>query len=115
MHSVVLTATFVADARRARLSEDELFEIVSTIAADPRSGDLMKGTGGARKLRHPGRGKGKSGGYRTIHYYAGDDLPVFLLAMFGKGDRDNLSKAERNAIAAGLARIAAGYGKGPVG
>ena len=77
------------------------------IAADPLAGDLMAGTGGARKLRHAGRGKGKSGGFRTVHYFGGNDVPVFLLAIFSKGDKDNLSKAERNALAAILPRIAA--------
>ncbi len=86
-------------------------DIVATIAADPLAGDLMAGTGGARKLRHPGRGKGKSGGYRTVHYFGGDDVPVFLLALYGKGERDNLSKAERNELAALLPMLADKYRK----
>jgi hypothetical protein len=38
-------------------------------------------------------------------------VPVFLLAIFGKSDRDNLTKAERNALATALAKIADGYRK----
>lgn len=68
MHGVVLTPTFERDAKDAGLSDDDVMEIASTIAVDPMAGDLMAGTGGARKVRHRGRGKGKSGGYRTIHY-----------------------------------------------
>jgi hypothetical protein len=86
-------------------------EIIAAIAADPLAGDLMAGTGGARKLRHSGRGKGKSGGYRTIHYFGGDEVPVFVLALYGKGERDNLAKAERNALAAVLPKIADAYRK----
>jgi hypothetical protein len=33
------------------------------------------------------------------NYYAGADVPVFLLTVFGKGEKDNLTKAERNALA----------------
>jgi hypothetical protein len=43
-----------------------------------------------------GRGKGKSGGYRIITFYGGEDIPVFLLNVFSKGDRVDLSQAERN-------------------
>jgi hypothetical protein len=112
MHGVVFTPVFESDVRAARLSEDEMFAIVAAIAVDPTGGDQMVGTGGARKVRHAGRGKGKSGGYRTVHYFGGDDVPVFMLALYGKGDRDNLSKAERNALAAVLPKIASAYRKG---
>ena len=59
----------------------------------------MRGCGGARKLRVRKPGTGKSGGYWVISYYGGDDVPVFLLTVFGKGEKDNLTKAERNALA----------------
>ncbi len=72
----------------------------------------MVGTGGCRKVRFPGKGKGKSGGYRTVHYFAGDDVPILLLALVDKGARDNLSKAERNDIKASLATYAEEYRKG---
>ncbi|WP_245417857.1 type II toxin-antitoxin system RelE/ParE family toxin [Cohaesibacter celericrescens] len=71
MQTVIWTATFLTQARKCGLSEEELSDIVTTIADNPIAGDLMAGTGGARKLRHAGRGKGKSGGYRTIHYFGG--------------------------------------------
>lgn len=46
-----------------------------------------------------GRGKGKSGGYRIIFAFGGGDIPVFLITVFGKGEKDNLSQAERNELA----------------
>jgi hypothetical protein len=58
----------------------------------------MAGTGGCRKSRFAGRGKGKRGGYRTVHYNGSDDVPVLLLVVLDKGDRDNLSKGERNEL-----------------
>ncbi len=59
----------------------------------------MKGTGGCRKVRVAGRGKGKSGGYRVITFFTGKALPVFLLSVFGKGEKSNLTDAERNGLA----------------
>lgn len=109
MHGVLSTPTFESDAKRAGLTEEELQHIATVIAADPLGGDLIPGTGGARKMRFARPGSGKSGGYRTIHYFGGDDVPVFLLAIYGKGEKSSLSKAERNELAAILPTIAASY------
>jgi hypothetical protein len=54
-------------------------------------------------------GTGKRGGVRTVHYFGGDDVPVFMLAVIRKGDRDNLSKAECNALKKELQGIADAY------
>ena len=85
--------------------------IVSLVAADPTAGDLIVGTGGARKLRVAGRGKGKSGGYRVIRYFAAEDVPVFLLALYGKGRQADLTQAQRNDLAATLPQIVEAYRK----
>ena len=109
MHTVIETPQFQDDAKRAGCGEDEIGAIVSAIAANPKVGDLIKGTGGARKVRFRRPGKGKSGGYRVITYFGGDDIPVFLIAMFAKGERANLSEAERNELRKILKPIADRY------
>ena len=109
MHVVLLTPTFERQAKWAGVGRDELAAIVDAIASDPEGGDLIAGTGGARKVRHAGRGQGKSAGYRTIHYFGGEDVPVFPLSIYGKGTKANLSKAGRNELAAVLPRIAEAY------
>ena len=53
------------------MSEDEMTAAVDFVAADPEAGDVMQGTGGVRKARLAGRGKGKSGGYRIVWYFGG--------------------------------------------
>lgn len=111
MQSVLLTPTFERQAKAAGLTDDDIQEIAAVLARDPLAGDLMVGTGGARKVRFARPGAGKSGGYRTIHYFGGDDVPVFLLALVDKGARANLSKAERNELANVLPQIAAAYRK----
>jgi hypothetical protein len=109
MQTVIETGSYLADCRRAALSDEEMADIVATISADPSAGDLIPGTGGARKLRFPGRGKGKSGGYRTVSFFSGGDVPVLLLALVSKGERADLSQAERNELRKELAGYATDY------
>ena len=58
----------------------------------------MTGTGGARKVRWAAQGRGKSGGVRIITFYSGPPVPVFLLTVFGKSEKSNISPAERNEL-----------------
>jgi hypothetical protein len=73
--------------------------IVDHLAAHPAAGDLIEGTGGVRKLRWARDGRGKSGGVRVIYYFHSGVMPLYLLTMFAKNERANLSKAERNELA----------------
>lgn len=109
MHAVIETPTFLRDCQDAGLSEGERAAIIDAIASEPQKGDLIPGTGGARKRRFPGRGKGKSGGYRTVSYFAADDVPVLILALINKGERADLSKAEQVALRTLLSSYAAEY------
>ncbi|SAI27499.1 Uncharacterized protein conserved in bacteria [Bordetella ansorpii] len=81
------------------LSAGERRELVDYLAQSPKSGDIMEGTGGVRKLRWRRGGKGKSGGVRVIYYYHDDLMPLYLLTLFSKGDKANLTQAERNELA----------------
>ena len=81
------------------LSEEERRDVLSYLAAHPKAGDLMEGTGGVRKLRWGRGGRGKSGGVRVIYYVHSEAMPLYLLTLFAKNERANLSKAERNALA----------------
>ena len=90
----------------AGLSENERNAIVTTIAGNPLGGDELRGSGGVRKVRFAGRGKGKSGGYRVVTAYFGPDVPVYLVALLSKGDRANFSAAEVAAFKALTTEIA---------
>lgn len=111
MHTVVETPSYLADAKAAGLTEAEREAVVEMIADRPEAGDEIGGTGGARKVRVAGRGKGKSGGYRVITFYSGKDVPVFLLAIYSKGEKANLSKTERNTLKSILSDIVREYRK----
>lgn len=109
MHAVIETDAYQGSVLAAGLTDKERQDICNYISADPSAGDLMPGTGGARKVRFAGRGKGKSGGFRVVTYYAADDVPVFLLDLFSKGDKVNLTKAERNELREVLSTLVADY------
>ena len=79
--------------------ETERIGVVDYLSLFPRSGDIMVGTGGVRKLRWAVEGRGKSGGARIIYYFHSARLPVYLLAVFGKNEKANLTKSERNELA----------------
>jgi hypothetical protein len=112
MHTVVLTPTFLQDCSRAGVSESELAAMVARVAAEPLAGDVIPGTGGARKLRFGAPRRGKSGGYRAITFFAADDVPVFMLALVDKAQRADISQADRNELRRILGGLAESYRKG---
>jgi hypothetical protein len=112
MHAAIETPDFLADAKAAGIGDEERSKIVDALARNPIAGDEIPGTAGARKVRFRGRGKGKSGGYRVITFYTGEDIPLFLLNVFAKGDKVDLSQAERNELRKELSDLAEDYRQG---
>jgi len=98
LHTVVETPPYLADAERL-LTAEERATIVDTVSTEPRCGVVVPGTGGVRKLRVAASGRGKRGGARVIYLYGGVYVPVFLLAIFAKNEKSDLSQAERNNLA----------------
>lgn len=105
--TVVQTPEFLR-AAKAVMTDAEREALVDLLAADPEAGIPLGG--GLRKLRVAREGGGNSGGYRSIHFYApGYGLPVFLLTVFAKNDRDNLTPSEAEQMQAYGDRIAKTY------
>ena len=109
MQCVIEQESFVTAAKAAGLTAEQRHEIVTFVSKNPQAGDVIKGTGGARKLRFKHGAKGKSGGIRIVTYYCGEDVPVFLLEVYKKGEKINLSQAERNELRAILLDTAESY------
>ena len=111
MHSVCETAPYLREARALGLRDDELLRIVELVARDPKHGVEIVGSAGFRKFRVAGRGKGKSGGYRVVTFFTGIFVPVFLITIFSKGEKSNLSDAEVNSLKGLGKQITSTYAK----
>ncbi len=111
MHSVAMTPAFLAHAKAEGMTEAEMTAAVLSISSDAEQGDLIQGSGGCRKVRVAGKGKGKSGGYRVVTFFGGLDMPVFLIAVLAKGSRANFSTAEVNAMSRMTTLLKAAYSK----
>ncbi len=98
LYTVAETPEYIRQAEKL-LSEVERRDLISYLAEHPKAGDLIEGTGGVRKLRWARGGRGKSGGVRAIYYVHSEAMPLYLLTLFAKNERANLSKAERNDLA----------------
>lgn len=73
------------------LGDDEYRSLQSHLMAHPGAGVVIKGSGGVRKVRWRSGGRGKSGGVRVIYYWAMADEQIFMLTLYGKGEKENLS------------------------
>jgi hypothetical protein len=110
MQTVVETPTYLAIASKL-FSEEERADIVALVAADPDCGDMIRGTSGFRKVRVARKGMGKSGGARVVYIWRNERFPVFLITVFPKNEKENLSMAERNALKKRADSIFETYGR----
>jgi hypothetical protein len=81
------------------LDSNEREKIIRHLSLNPLDGVLLKGTEGIRKIRWGRPGIGKRGGVRIIYFFYNEEMPVFLLTMFGKNEKENLTKSESNELA----------------
>lgn len=108
--SIVELKGYQRDAERI-FSLEEREELTEFLATTPHVGDIIPQTGGVRKLRWAAKGSGKRGGARVIYYFRDLNMPVFLLAVFGKGERADLTMSDRHALAGLVDELVGEYGK----
>lgn len=77
------------------------------MSENPNAGDLIQGTGGIRKIRWARDAKGKSGGVRVIYYFHSDMMPLYLLAVFGKNEKANITAEEKNLLSKSVTELVA--------
>ena len=80
------------------LSDDEYRRLQNHLIERPDAGAVLRGSGGVRKVRWQAGGKGKSGGLRVIYYWAKADDQTFMLTLYGKGEKEDLSAADLKRI-----------------
>ena len=93
--TIVRLPSFERSARDILGREEEAW-LDNTLARRPDVGAIIRGTGGVRKLRVALPGRGKSGGARVIYYYHGRADRVFLIRVYPKNRKDDLTGAERS-------------------
>jgi mRNA-degrading endonuclease RelE of RelBE toxin-antitoxin system len=86
------------------IKASERDELIEFSAKNPDSGEDITGTGGVRKLRWAGMGKGRRGGLRISYYFYNETAPVFLLTAYGKGVQEDLSAEQEKKMTA-LAKL----------
>jgi hypothetical protein len=108
--TVAETAVFMCQAD-ALWTDEERFEFVDFMAHNPEAGDLIPASGGIRKLRWGRRGTGKRGGVRIIYFYHDPAMPLYLLMIYAKARRDDLSPDARRMVRGLVARLKEAYGR----
>lgn len=76
------------------LSDDEYHEFQNYLQQQPDAGDIIKGSGGVRKVRWKAQGKGKCGGVRIIYYLACAEARFLMLTLYAKNELEDLTQAE---------------------
>ena len=89
------------------LRDDHYREFQQGLVHNPGAGAVMPGCGGLRKIRFrdPQRGKGSRGGLRVIYLYLPEQSWIFLLDIYGKDEKDDLSREEKKVLAGLASRI----------
>ena len=72
--------------------------IQNELLNDPDKGDLIKDTGGLRKLRIKKSDRGKSGSYRIVYFHLNARNQIFLIDLYEKGQKEDLTEAEKKII-----------------
>ena len=99
----IFTTRTYERAVRKLLREADRRAMEAAIVANPAAAPIIRGTGGLRKLRWAGSGRGKRGGIRTIYFRQAGPDAIYLLTAYAKADQEDLSPADRKV----LSRLAA--------
>jgi hypothetical protein len=91
---IVETGAFTARIRTF-LEEEEYRRLQTVLAGHPDAGAIIPGTGGLRKLRWAGSGRGKRGGIRVIYFWHRSTARILLLLAYAKNERDDLSETQK--------------------
>jgi hypothetical protein len=102
--TVVETETFVRQAAGV-WSDEERAEFIDHIARRPDAGVVIPDTGGLRKVRWGRQGSGKRGGVRVVYFYHDLERPLYLLLIYAKAQREDMTPAQRQAAKALVAQL----------
>lgn len=80
------------------MSREEVARLIDWLALNPTNGDIVQGTNGVRKMRWAYGAKGKRSGLRVIYYFRDLNMPIYVIAIYKKGEKLNISEGEKQYI-----------------
>ena len=92
---VFAETTIFTSQLKGLLTDEEYRQLQNELVENPESGSLISGGGGIRKIRVNYGSKGKSGGARAIYYFKSANDQIYMLVIYPKSVKDNLSAAEK--------------------
>jgi mRNA-degrading endonuclease RelE of RelBE toxin-antitoxin system len=88
---IIIEASSFVRTREGLLDDEELRQLQISLMLNPESGKVIPGSGGLRKLRWRGSGRGKRGGIRVIYYWIQKRERIYLLIAYAKNKQENLT------------------------
>lgn len=82
------------------LTDEILRDLQNILLNDPKSGDVIQGTGGLRKIRISMENRGKSGGSRVIYVDIELKETIYFVNVYSKNEKDDLTEDEKKAFKA---------------
>lgn len=84
------------------LTDDNLKDLQKELLKDPKAGDVIKGTGGLRKIRIPmeNKRKGTRGGARVIYVDIELKETIYFINVYAKDEKEDLTEEEKKAFTA---------------
>lgn len=87
------------------LPDEEYTELQHYLMQHPEAGQIIRGSGGIRKLRWSRQGMGKSGGVRIIYYWAKPRHQIYMLTIYSKSEKENIDAETLKRIAKHLEEL----------
>ena len=99
MLDVIITDGFELEWKDLGMTQNQLDDLEEFLIQNPEAGDIIKGTGGMRKLRWKlNNNKGKSGGQRCIYVYYNSFEKLFLITTYPKSEKEDLTESEKQQL-----------------
>ena len=108
--TIVETHSFQKESQKI-LGESEIDKLKNFLSLNPQSGDIIPGLRGIRKIRWQVKQKGKSGGARIIFFFYNTNMPVFLLDIYRKSEKNDISFKEKKMLNNMIDELIDSYGE----
>ena len=96
---IFIETSFFTKLLPSYLGDEDYRGLQNYLLQHPESGDVVRGSGGVRKVRWAADGKGKSGGVRVIYYWKKSDDEIWMLTLYSKSEQATIPSHQLKKIA----------------